>query len=212
MIRRLFTIPWLIPAVIGGLLFLLIGWDISANGLLAQFDHAKAEPLYQFGLSSVELHRVIVFVTNLGVGDFIITIGCLNLLILILHREWRLTAAFAAGQWSVYRIISLLKNQYARPRPPFLDLGEFSFPSGHAFGSAVIYGLSIFVVWRLFPSKRYRWPLMAVLALMILGISASRPLYGAHYVSDVVAGTTLGLSYVCLLISLGSPRGLKQGR
>lgn len=208
--RRRLALRWLIPAGVGVVIFLLIAADIAAKGLLFQFDQATSGPLYRFGLSSPGLHDAIVFVTNLGSGDFITAIGVLNVLVFLARRDWQAGAVFLTGQLLIRPIISVVKGVFRRTRPDFLKLEDFSFPSGHAFGSAVVYGTGMFLAWHMGRGRRWRWPAVGFFGLLIVSVAASRPLFGAHYVSDVLAGGVLGLAYVCVMIAMGSPRGLRQ--
>ena len=92
-------------------------------------------------------------------------------------------------------IVMLLKDIVQEPRPFTVDDrinsdGEhgLSFPSGHAMGSMVFYGLLI-----LWTDKRWlRWLLVAVIFL----IGLSRNYLGVHYPHDVIAGWILGLAYL----------------
>ncbi len=207
--RRRLALRWFIPAGVGVVVFLLIAADIAARGLLFQFDQVTAGPLYRFGLSSPGLHDAIVFVTNLGSGDFITTVGVLNVLMFLARRDWQAAAVFFAGQWLIRPIIFTLKGVFNRTRPDFLKLEDLSFPSGHAFGSAVVYGTAMFLAWHVGRGQRWRWPALGFFGVLIVGVAASRPLFGAHYVSDVLAGSILGLSYVCVMVALGNPTGLR---
>jgi undecaprenyl-diphosphatase len=92
-------------------------------------------------------------------------------------------------------IVMLLKDIVQEPRPFTVDNriisdGEhgLSFPSGHAMGSMVFYGLLI-----LWTNKNWlRWLLVA----MIFLIGLSRNYLGVHYPHDVIAGWILGLIYL----------------
>ena len=96
----------------------------------------------------------------------------------------------------------ILKHLFGRARPQLIDIvGPFhfdvfsissrlaSFPSGHtvtAFAAALTLG------WF---TPRWRWPLLAVAAL----VGVSRVAVGAHYPSDVIAGALLGVGSALLL-------------
>jgi undecaprenyl-diphosphatase len=75
----------------------------------------------------------------------------------------------------------------------------YSFPSGHAAGSIVSFGLAALVV-------SYRWPELAVMvwivaALLTLCVSLSRIYLGAHYASDIIGGWVVGgLGLVAILL------------
>lgn len=85
-----------------------------------------------------------------------------------------------------------LKEVVQRHRPslahPVAHAAGFSFPSGHALGSAAFYA-SVAVA----AAPRLRRPVALTLAVVIpVAVAASRVLLGVHYPSDVVAGLALG--------------------
>ena len=88
----------------------------------------------------------------------------------------------------------------ARPRPTvdlYGGVESFSFPSGHATNSALIYGalaLLALAVFRKLPGRL----LAAVFALLAVMIAVSRIYLGAHWPSDTLAG--LGLASLMLTL------------
>jgi undecaprenyl-diphosphatase len=70
-----------------------------------------------------------------------------------------------------------------------------SFPSGHALGSIVCYG-ALFLVF--LPAARGTWRrvLTAVIVTLIASIGISRLLLGVHYLSDVLGGWALGITWL----------------
>ena len=101
-------------------------------------------------------------------------------------------------------ICMLIKDIVQEPRPFLVDPriisdGEhgFSFPSGHAMGSMLFYGL--LALWT---EKRWlRW----VLGALIFFIGLSRSYLGVHYPHDVVAGWLLGIIYLWGWLQLQRP-------
>lgn len=98
-----------------------------------------------------------------------------------------------------------LKQFLHRTRPDTMYVSmmrfkSYSFPSGHSFGAAVIYGLLGYLAYSYFS---YPFNLMSVTAvlLLVLLIGLSRIYLGAHYASDVVAGWALGILSLILIIT-----------
>lgn len=94
-------------------------------------------------------------------------------------------------------IVMLLKDIVQEPRPFLADSriisdGEhgLSFPSGHAMGSFVFYGM-------LLMSTKKNW-LKYLLAALIFLIGVSRSYLGVHYPHDVVAGWLLAVGFLAL--------------
>lgn len=83
---------------------------------------------------------------------------------------------------------TLLKALIARPRPELWpDLAResnWSFPSGHATGSAAAAFVVIALTW----NTRYRWWAVAGGLVFTLAVSWSRLYLGVHYPTDLVGG------------------------
>lgn len=114
----------------------------------------------------------------------------------------------------VVRVVELgvetgVKQVVHRPRPTWSDpvahASGFSFPSGHAGGSAAVYGAVL--VLALTAARRTARPaariatgaLGVLVAVLVAAVAASRVLLGVHYPSDVTAGVLLGVA--CLLLA-----------
>ena len=102
-----------------------------------------------------------------------------------------------------------LKDAFGRERPPIPIRDEAtahhtnpSYPSGHAMGSVVGYGMMGFVLIQRVKSMPRRILIGGLLAAWVVLIGLSRVYLRAHWVSDVVGGWCLGLAYMtaCLAI------------
>ena len=82
-----------------------------------------------------------------------------------------------------------------------VDVGGFSFPSGHSFVAISFYGFLIYLVAR-YCRGRYKYPLMLLLFLVIPCVGISRVYLGVHYSSDVLAGFSLGGAWLAFYIFL----------
>jgi undecaprenyl-diphosphatase len=127
-------------------------------------------------------------------------------LVLAARREWILLggwlAAFAGGGL----LDGVLKLVIRRPRPPYADafLQHFSwsFPSGHAMGSLIGYGMLAYVLMLLWIHRRSAQIAVALgAALLIVAIGLSRLYLGVHYFSDVVGGYAAGVLWLSACIS-----------
>lgn len=167
---------------------------------LAGFDADLAASLRdQLPLSVL---RVIAVITDLGDKLWVTALATLVLLILLLRRHWQLALAWAVALLGILPINGGLKALFRRMRPlhdhGFIVEPGWSFPSGHAFGAVVLYGMLAYVLLRLSP--RFHRAIIAAAMLLIGVVGISRILLQVHYFSDVLAGYTAGAAWLVLCI------------
>lgn len=95
----------------------------------------------------------------------------------------------------------LIKLLVMRDRPSLQHLvveTTYSFPSGHAATSMILYGTLIFLMPSLIKTRDWAWMIQVLLGLLILSIGASRVYLGVHYPSDILGGYSLSLFWLCL--------------
>jgi membrane-associated phospholipid phosphatase len=93
-----------------------------------------------------------------------------------------------------------LKRYFARARPDIAEMLRlahgYSFPSGHAMGSTVVFGALAYLATRVIPSWGGRAAAIALAIVLTLAVSLSRVYLGVHWMSDIVAGMTAGGMWV----------------
>ncbi len=100
-----------------------------------------------------------------------------------------------------------LKSFFKAPRPFWLDASlqrgsatSFSFPSGHAQSSAVVFGGLAYL------AARSPWRIVArvvaavLLALLVVLISLSRVYLGVHFPGDILVGVLAGLTVLAVYV------------
>ena len=99
-----------------------------------------------------------------------------------------------------------LKFGFERERPFFSDPlateSTYSFPSGHSSVSLAVYGTLGFIAARHARTRRAQIAALALAAVVVLLIGFSRLYLGVHFLSDVIAGFSIGLAWVALCVVL----------
>ncbi len=91
-------------------------------------------------------------------------------------------------------VSKLIKELVERERPALGAMEEsFSFPSGHAMVGLILYMLIAYFIVRNLQSNRGKWWIGCSVACVILLIGLSRISVGAHYLTDVLGGYSLGI-------------------
>lgn len=184
--------------VVAALLFLKIVENVVTDAPLRLIDQG----IYHFflGLRTPWADQIMVLVSELGDASVNIPLTLTVLAWLIWQRNWLVATYWLAAVTFGAAVSATLKQVLSIPRPNevYQGLGAFAFPSGHATISMVIYGfLAVIVAQELRGPKR--WIPYAVSAAFIAAIAFSRLYLGAHWLSDVLGGLTLGMAWVALL-------------
>jgi undecaprenyl-diphosphatase len=150
--------------------------------------------------------QIFSMISALGSPAAMAVIGASGALLLLLRRNWLILAAWVAAFGGAGLLTVILKNVIQRPRPPgaaeFLFGTTYSFPSGHALGSLVGYGMLAYVIGSMWvDSRKGRVRIVVATAVLVIAIGLSRLYLGVHYFSDVVAGYAVGVLWLSVCIS-----------
>ena len=145
------------------------------------------------------------WMSRIGSPTSMAVLGAVGAVVLLVRREPRMcvtwVAAFA-GSAVLERALIILIH---RSRPAYataqLTNQSFSFPSGHAMGSFIGFGMLVYVVaahWRM--PRRIRLPLIVAAAIIVLLVGVSRVYLGAHYPSDVLGGYAAAAAWMSVCV------------
>jgi membrane-associated phospholipid phosphatase len=186
---------WLFAVLLDALLdnAMMVRVDMSTDA----FIHARMTP---------SLLRIVLATTEFGGPIAMTALGVIGAIVLWRARQrvilWGWIAAFAGG----VVIDEVLKRVVHRTRPIYsagiANTDPFSFPSGHAMGSMIGYGMlvwTLFVFWH--PSRAWRISIYALAGVLVLVIGLSRIFLGVHYPSDVAGGWAAALVWLSICIT-----------
>ena len=146
-----------------------------------------------------QLDSFMSVVTDIG-GTEIIGLVTLGLIAYFLYRQ-----AYSRALLTILTMggvalgVTFLKLIFGRERPDIanrvVDEHTFSFPSGHAMGSAGLALLIIVLMWQ----TKWRWPTVVFAVAYVLFVGFSRLYLNVHYPTDVLAGWLLAAGWVTTL-------------
>lgn len=178
------------------LLFILITILMITNNIKV-FDENIYNYIYSFRSDLLDA----IFKTITKLGNTLTVIIMVFVLLVFLGKE------------NIYKLIltvatTVLTNQglkhiIRRARPDHLRLikeNGYAFPSGHSMISIALYGLLIYLVYKNIKNKFIKTILISILSILILGIGISRVYLGVHYPSDVLAGFSIALPIIILIV------------
>ncbi|MBC6314988.1 phosphatase PAP2 family protein [Listeria grandensis] len=195
-------------------LFTIGGFALLLFVIVALAVHSEPRWVAKFDLNwigriqtnvSASKTNLIDSLTMIGSAETAIILTIIVVVILFFLRK------FVVGLWFGGTVLvcaillnAVLKHIFERPRPNFNRLiaeTGFSFPSGHATGTTIFYGLA--AMFLIFTVKQM-WAKI-VIGVVGLGwiffIMYSRVYLGVHYPTDVLGGFLFGIASI--FISLG---------
>ena len=131
-------------------------------------------------------------------------LGAIGVVALLLYRHGRrrdpMFLATAAIGGVVLDLVVRVAFGHVRPDLPFPYslLGRDGLPSGHALDATVCYGAVLIALWPQL-SRTRKLVATSATAVLVAGVSYSRVVLLNHYLSDVLAGITLGLTWLLLV-------------
>lgn len=149
--------------------------------------------------------EVAAALTSLGSPLLLLTIAALVAFALALRRSWLLASGVMLATLGAIALDVELKLLFRRPRPmPHLMAlwpDSWSFPSGHALGATVAYGMLAYVLVLHVSARQVRALIIVAAALLAIVIGLTRIYLGVHYLTDVLAGYALGTTWLTVCVT-----------
>lgn len=154
-------------------------------------------------LHTTWMDRVAIGVTFFGEPVFLKVLTLVIGLLFLWRRKWAWFTSFTIATIGAINFSFWLKNVFSRARPELweriIDVPYYSFPSGHAMISLVVYGWLGYWLASRFPTWRAVILSITIIAIALIGLS--RLYLGVHWPTDVIAGFAAGLAWLvtCIL-------------
>lgn len=176
------------------------------------FDTSFLLWLHQFANPSID--NLMLFITNLGNPRTVVIVAGVTLGTLLWRRYRVETYIFVLTCLGALVLNTGLKLFFSKPRPQLWKLliseKSFSFPSGHALGSMVMYGFIAYILTTHYPKISQIIYVLAVILIAAIGIS--RLYLGVHWPTDVIAGYGVGFLWLMICITMLKLQKLRQGQ
>lgn len=158
------------------------------------------------GLDNPSLQAFFQNVTVLGSGEILAPFTLMvSALLWWRNKDLLASVTLFVGVTISYALNKGLKFAVQRDRPDWVGAiaaDGFSYPSGGAMLSMLCFGLVAYFFKQHIQLKWIKFILFVLTTTVILLTGLSRFLLGAHYLTDVIAGFSLGFICLCVLIVL----------
>jgi membrane-associated phospholipid phosphatase len=195
--------------VIGMVACLLTAWlfavllnAVREHDVLVTRDQAVANWFHGNGTAFGD--RVFVIISMIGSPVSMAVLFAIAVLYLWRVKQRSLLVAWVLSYIGGTLLDGIMKDVVRRPRPEFaakfLHYDSWSFPSGHSMGSLIGFAMlayTIIRVWKI-ESIRVKVGIWIAATVMIALVGYSRIYLGVHYLSDVIAGYTLGVLWLAV--------------
>ncbi|MEG5058294.1 phosphatase PAP2 family protein [Microcoleus sp. A2-C5] len=162
----------------------------------------KSILLYLRSLHTPVRDRLMLGLTFLGEPNLLLMLSVSLGIILWVRKHRSEATTIAVTGVGGLGLNLLLKQLFARDRPQLwertVDVKFYSFPSGHAMISMIIYGLLGYLLGSRFPKQR--WLIYSLTVVLIAAIGLSRLYLGVHWPTDVIAGYIAGFIWLLACI------------
>jgi len=202
-----------IVGIISCLLIIYVVAQISDEVLDQEaFAFDKTVLLWIHSFANPTLDRIMHFVTGLNNPEFVSIVAAITLGLLLWKRCYPEAQTFVIDCAGGVVLSYGLKSVFGKTRPDLwqsaIEEVSFSYPSGHALGSTVLYGFLAYLFATRFP--QFAWLIYSLAVLMIASIGLSRLYLGVHWPTDIIGGYGIGFLWLMFCITILKLQKMRQ--
>jgi membrane-associated phospholipid phosphatase len=201
-----------IVGLLGCLLIIYLLAKLSGEVLEREafaFDQTILLWIHQF--ASPTFDRIMLTITELGNPDTVVVSAAITLAILLWRHYYQEAKIFLIDCFGGVILSYGLKIVFSKSRPNLwqspIKETSFSYPSGHALGSTILYGFLAYILATRYPQLSLL--IYAFAVLLIAAIGLSRLYLGVHWPTDIIAGYSIGFLWVMFCTTMLKLQKLK---
>lgn len=168
--------------------------------------------LWIHSFASPTLDRIMLLITSFNNPDLVSIIAGVALIMLLWKQCYSEAKIFAINCAGGVILSYGLKSVFGKARPDLWQSSikeiSFSYPSGHALGSTVLYGFLAYLFATRFPQFSGLIYLLAVILIGAIGLS--RLYLGVHWPTDILGGYGIGFLWLTFCITMFKLQKMKQ--
>ena len=202
-----------IVGIVSCLLIIYIVAEISDEVLEQDaFAFDKTILLWIHDFANPTLDRLMHIITSLNNPDFVSIVAAVTLGLLLWKRCYPEAKIFIIDCAGGVILSYGLKSVFGKTRPDLwqsaIEEVSFSYPSGHALGSTVLYGFLAYLFATRLP--KFAWLIYSLAVLIIALIGLSRLYLGVHWPTDIIGGYGIGFLWLMFCITMLKLQKMKQ--
>lgn len=203
-LKDFFGFPFtvIIGIFISGIIFFdELSENIENSNWMLSLDQSMAK--YFFTVRHENIAQFFYYFTKLCSLPYVMVIALIVVIGSAFLKKYIYIAALLITLLGTGATVQIAKFYFLRIRPEdysYYNESSYSFPSGHSMAAMAFYGLTFYLIIRNHLNNRRFWAACGVMFILLIGFS--RIYLGVHFLSDVLAGYSLGLLWLLLGISI----------
>lgn len=177
--------------------------DVINNERITSIDQWVLDNILYFRTETIT--KIMIVITQIGEWTTIFFVSIPITIYMIVKRKIGSAIGYITAIVGGGGLDALLKYVIKRERPisdtTLVEVGGFSFPSGHAMLSIVFWGMIAYFLIKYAKSWKIRLFIVISAGFIIFLIGFTRLYLHVHYMSDVIAGYIGGLFWLIICIT-----------